>query len=284
ENANAVREITIGAANLQSSSQGSPSQNVGPLTYDKFGRFHPFGTLTNGKDLFTVIAYGARISLFIGIVAISLGAMIAGFLAVATAYYKGLFDLATVVASDTTQSLPSIMLLIAVAVIFQNHWLSNIYNGALLIALIFAFIYWPILWRAVRGPSLQVVEENWIDAAKSYGQRPVLIMQKHMLPYIIGYLLVYSSLSLAGVMIGTAGLSYLGLGITPPTPSWGRAISAGQPYVATVSWHISLIPGILITLVATGFNAFGDGIRDAIDPESAGEGEEVTSAAGGGGA
>ena len=111
-------------------------------------------------------------------------------------------------------------------------------------------------------------------------------MQKHMLPYVVGYLLIYASLTLGGIIIAVAGLSYLGLGITPPTPEWGRAISSGQPYVATASWHISLIPGIMITLIVVGFNAFGDGIRDALDPQSEG-GEDTggeAAVAGGGGA
>ncbi|MFB6266307.1 MAG: ABC transporter permease, partial [Halodesulfurarchaeum sp.] len=135
----------------------------------------------------------------------------------------------------------------------------------------------------VRGPSFQVVEEEWVDAAKSYGQVPRKIMQKHMLPYIIGYLLVYGSMSLGGIIVLVAGLSYLGLGITPPTPEWGRAVSSGQNYVATASWHIATIPGLMITLVVTGLNAFGDGIRDAIDPESEGGRAEEAQATGGAG-
>jgi peptide/nickel transport system permease protein len=89
-----------------------------------------------------------------------------------------------------------------------------------------------------------------------------------MLPYISGYVLVYGSMTLGGAIIAIAGLSFLGLGVNPPTPEWGRAVNAGQDYVTTSSWHISLIPGVLITLVVTAFNALGDGIRDAIDPES----------------
>jgi peptide/nickel transport system permease protein len=89
-----------------------------------------------------------------------------------------------------------------------------------------------------------------------------------MLPYILGYVLVYGSMTLGGAIIAIAGLSFLGLGVSAPTPEWGRAVNAGQEYVGTVSWHISFIPGALITLVVTGFNALGDGIRDAIDPQS----------------
>jgi peptide/nickel transport system permease protein len=93
-------------------------------------------------------------------------------------------------------------------------------------------------------------------------------MRKHILPYIAGYLLVYGSMSLGGAIIAIAGLSFLGLGIDAPTPEWGRAVNAGQQYVASQSWHISLIPGVMITLVVMGFNAMGDALRDAVDPKS----------------
>jgi peptide/nickel transport system permease protein len=152
--------------------------------------------------------------------------------------------------------------------------------------LIFAATSWPFLWRAVRGPAFQIAEQEWIDAARSFGQAPHKTMQKHMAPYILGYLLVYGSLSLGGIIIATAALSFLGLGIQPPTPEWGRAVNLGRSYIATISWHISTIPGILVVIVVTGFNAFGDGIRDAIDPQSEGGSEaadEGVAAAGGGG-
>jgi peptide/nickel transport system permease protein len=108
-------------------------------------------------------------------------------------------------------------------------------------------------------------------------------MKKHMVPYVFSYILIYASLSLGGIIVGVAGLSFLGLGISPPTPEWGRLIADGQQYVASPSWHISLIPGILITILVTGLNAFGDGIRDAVDPKSEG-GKTEEAVAGGSGA
>ncbi|MFC7045338.1 ABC transporter permease [Halobacteriaceae archaeon GCM10025711] len=280
-----VQEVVVGVANVGSGSQGTATRNVGPWTYDDFGRFHPFGTLTTGKDLFTFLVYGSRISLFIGLATMVTAALVAAALALGTAYYKGLADLLVVVTSDSFQALPVLMVVILMAYLFAGTWIASLYNGAILLVVVFALVYWPYLWRAVRGPSLQVSEQEWVDAAKSFGQRPRVIMEKHMAPYIVGYLFVYGSMSLGGVIVGVAGLSFLGLGITPPTPEWGRAINAGQPYVASASWHISLIPGILITIVVTGFNALGDGIRDAIDPQSeGGEGETEVVAAGSGGA
>ena len=290
DSSGSVEQITVGSANLQSSSQGTPTRNVGPLQYDEFDRYHPFGTLTSGKDMFTFMVYGARVSLFIGLVTMGLAGFVATSFALLSAYYKGLVDLLVVITSDSIQSLPTIMLLILLSVVMADTWIAGVYNGALLMALILALTYWPIIWRAIRGPAFQVSEQEWVDAARSFGQKPRVTMQKHMAPYILGYLLVYTSMSLGGVIISVAGLSFLGLGINAPTPEWGRAINGGQNYVTTVSWHISFIPGMLIVLVVTGFNALGDGIRDAIDPQSqaaAGGDEEAGGAevaAGGGGA
>ncbi|WP_435147144.1 ABC transporter permease [Halobaculum sp. P14] len=264
---NSVETINVYSANINSRSVGTDN-NVGVWSYDDYGRFHPFGTLPSGKDLFTFIAAGARISLIIGLFSVGLSAVIATTFALLSAYYKGAVDLAFVLVSDSIMALPRLLLLIMLTVVFGGTWVGNLYSGAFLLALIFAGTGWPYMWRSLRGPALQVSEREWIDAAKSFGQSPAKIMKKHMFPYITGYLLIYGSMTLGGAIIAIAGLSFLGLGVNPPTPEWGRAVNAGQNYVGGPSWHISLIPGLLITLVVTGFNALGDGVRDAIDPES----------------
>jgi len=280
-----LENVTVGQANLGARSQGTPDQNVGVMQYDEYGRFHPFGTLPSGKDMFTFMAAGARVSLFIGLLSIGLSGFIAASFALLTAYYKGLVDLAVVITGDSIMSLPRLLFVMLLSVVLSDTWIASVYSGGLLLALIFAATGWPILWRAVRGPAFQIAEQEWIDAAKSFGQKPRVTMQKHMAPYILGYLLVYASMSLGGIIIGVAGLSFLGLGVSAPTPEWGRAIDIGQSYVTTASWHISFIPGILIVLVVTAFNALGDGIRDAIDPQSeGGDGEGTEAAAAGGGA
>ncbi|MFC7228298.1 ABC transporter permease [Salinirubellus salinus] len=279
-----VEEVLPANANLAAASTG-PDQYTKPFSYDQFGRYHPFGTMqTPGQDLFTFMAYGARISLFVGLIAIAISSFLAALFGLLTAYYKGLIDLSVVMVSDTIQTIPAILLLILLSVVFADHWLTTIYDGGFLIAVILGFVYFPGLWRAVRGPAFQVSEQEWVDAARSYGQRSTQTMRKHMLPYILGYLLIYGSLTIGGVIITTAALSFLGIGITPPTPEWGRAVAGGRSYVTTNSGHIALIPGLLIVFVVTAFNAMGDGIRDAIDPQSeGGEGGAAEAAAAGGG-
>ncbi|MFC7155946.1 ABC transporter permease [Halomarina halobia] len=288
EEAGEVRTTNYGQANLATASTGGddPADTVSIGEYDEYGRFHPLGTLpTPGGDLFTKLAYGARVSLFVGLLAIGISGLIAVGLGLLTAYYKGLADLAAVVVSDSIQAIPAILLLILMSVVFSEHWLGDFYNGGLLIALVFGFIYWPGIWRLIRGPAMQVSEQEWVDAARSYGQRSTVTMRKHMLPYIVGYLLVYASMTIGGVIITTSALSFLGIGINPPTPEWGQVVADGRGYVATASWHIAFVPGVLIVLVVTAFNALGDGIRDAIDPQSEGGGgaAEEAAVAGGGG-
>jgi len=285
EDADEVATITVGDANLDSTSQGIEDRHVGPLSYDQYNRYHPFGTLPSGQDLFTAVALGARVSLFIGLLAIGVSAALSTTLALVSAYYGGLVDLVIVLLSDATQSLPQLLVVIMLSVVLSQTWLATLYNGGVLLALIFALTGWPSLWRAIRGPALQVSERTWVDAADSYGLAPQTTMRRHVLPYIVGYLLVYASMNLGGIIIGTAGLSFLGLGVSPPTPEWGRLVNVGQSLLTTRSWHIAVIPGVLIVVVVTGFNALGDGVRDAIDAETdtSEEGETAATASGAGG-
>jgi len=278
-----VVTVSVGQANLESVSQGTADRNVPPLTYDAFGRYHPFGTLPSGQDLFTTVAAGSRVSLFVGLLAITISALVAVGLAMVSAYYGGVVDLVVVLVSDATQALPQLLVVILLSVVLSGTWIAQLYNGGVLLAVIFALTGWPSLWRAIRGPALQVAERDWVAAADSFGQRPQTTMRKHVLPYVAGYVMVYASMNFGGIVIGIAGLSFLGLGISPPTPEWGRIVDVGQPLLTTASWHVAVIPGLLVVLVVTGFNALGDGIRDAIDAETDLSNEEETSAAASGG-
>ncbi len=276
-----VETITHVFANLDSRSDGQ--NTVGVMSYDDYGRWAPMGTTNRGQDMMTHLSYGARTSLVIALTAIILGALTAVVLSLLAAYYKGITDIATVLTSDTIQAVPALLLIMLLSVIFQqgNHPLAQPLDGGFLLALIFAFTLWPGMWRAIRGPSLQVAEQEWVDAAKSYGQTPLRTMRKHMAPYIAGYILIYASLLIGGVIISTAALTFLGLGINPPTPEWGRLINGGQSFVATSSWHVATIPGLAIVFVVVAFNALGDAIRDAIDPEADVDESEAATAGGG---
>ena len=274
-----VETSAHGTLNIQTRSNGD--SNVGPFSYDQYDRWAPFGTNSDGKDLFTFLVYGARTSLVIGLLATGLSAGFALALAMVTAYYRGLVDLVAVIGSDSIQSVPFILLVLLLFVVFReaNHPIVSLYDGGILLALILAFTYWPALWRSIRGPSLQIAQAEWIDAAKSFGQRPSVTMRKHMAPYVVIYIIIYASLVLGTIVITTAALSFLGLGINPPTPEWGRMIAEGRSFISTKSWHVATIPGILIVFVVTGFNAFGDALRDAMDVQA-----DIGGEGGGGGA
>jgi peptide/nickel transport system permease protein len=280
-----VEEVTVGEANDNSESTGAAS-NVGVNQFDDFGRYHPFGTLPSGKDLFTFIVAGSRVSLMIGLLSVLMSATIATVFALSSAYYKGRTDDSLVLLSDAIMAMPQLLLLIFLAKMFAQTWFGEVYNGGMALAVIFAITGWPYLWRSIRGPALQVSESMWVDAARSFGQSPWTIMRKHIYPYILGYLLIYGSMTLGGAIVAVAGLTFITpeIGVQRPTPEWGRAINLGQNLVQTQSWHISLIPGVLITIIVTGFNALGDGIRDAIDPQSEAASAEGEAGGRGGGA
>lgn len=263
-----VETIYYGEANLNSHSDGQ--KTVEPWSYDDFDRWMPLGTTPSGQSMLTHLSYGARTSLVIALTAVSLGALVAITLSLLSAYYKGLLDILVIFLSDTIISIPVLVLVMMLVVIFRDsgHWIAEPLDGGLMIALILGFAYWPAMWRSIRGPSLQVSEEEWVDAAKTYGQTPRKIMRKHMAPYIASYIMIYASLLIGGIIITVSALSFLGLGINAPTPEWGRLINEGRPFIATSSWHVSTISGIMIALVVLAFNALGDGIRDAIDPEA----------------
>jgi len=285
EDVGEVRETSVTTANLFSSSKGV-TQNFGLWSYDNYDRFHPAGTMSqasNGKDLFTFMAYGARVSIFIGVFAAIVAGGIALSLALLTAYYRGLLDLVAVLTSDAFSAMPQLLVLIMLVSVLADHWISSIYSGGFLIAFLFGIWGWMGLWRAVRGPAFQVAQNEWVLASKGFGERPWNIVRKHVAPYVIGYLLIYLSMSVGGYMIGAAGLAYLGIGVEAPTPEMGRAIARGQSLITTQSWHISVVPGLAITVLVLGFNALGDGIRDAIDPKTSGDDAAGEAAAAGGG-
>lgn len=231
-------------------------QNLNASELPVFSEDHWLGTDNYGRDVWSRIVYGARISLVVGIVAVSLGLIGGITLGMLGGYYKKL-DGVIMRIVDLLFSFPGILLAMLIIAIL----------GTSLINVAIAISIWsiPTCARIVRGSVLSIKEKEYIMAMKSLGASDLRIMFKHILPNAFAPIIVFATMRMATAILSTASLSYLGLGAQPPTPEWGAMISQGQAFMWS-SPHLTVIPGIAIMLTVFAFNVVGDGLRDAIDP------------------
>ena len=215
-----------------------------------------FGTDELGRDVFSRVAHGARISVPIGLFIIFF-AMLAGSLIGASAgYIGGVYDLIIMRVADITLSFPSIVLALAIAVVLG----PGLINA--LIAMI--LVWWPAYARLMRGQVLSIKNNEYVTAAVVVGGKHRHILLSHILPNAFAPILVKASLDAGDVILTVAALSFIGLGAVPPTPEWGAMISLGR--YKFYSWWMTTFPGLAILSVVLGFNFLGDGVRDAFDP------------------
>lgn len=220
---------------------------------------HPFGTDEQGRDILARVLYGTRTSIIVGVGAVSFAALVGVSLGIVTAYYGGLVDSLGMRAMDVLLAFPAILLAIAL--------LASLGRGFTSIILALGVAYVPSFARVTRSKALSVKSEEYVTAAEVMGYPDYSVLKDEILPNCVTPIIVQSTFSLAVAIIAEAGLSFLGLGVTPPTPTWGIMLSTAQQYITTAWWY-SLFPGLAIMVTVLGYNLLGDSIRDVLDPQS----------------
>ena len=224
----------------------------GPLSP---GGPHPLGTDTLGRDVWARLAFGARTSLFVGGLAMAVSLAIGMSVGLVAGYFGTWVDAALMWLVDLVLTMPSLLLLIVLATIFPPSILT--------IPLVIGAIGWTTFARTVRGEVLSLREREYVQAARALGASDARIILRHLLPGVLPGAVVLAALGMSGAIVVDAGLSYLGLGVPLPRPSWGRMVSDAQTYIAVAPWLV-VAPGIAIALAVVGFNLIGYGLIDLI--------------------
>ena len=220
---------------------------------------HLLGTDEIGRDVFSRMIYGARISISVGIIAVTISLIIGTFLGLISGYFGGKIDIIIMRFVDIMLCFPSFFLILMVIAFLE----PNIYNVMIVIGL----TSWTGLARLVRGETLTIKERDFITAAKGLGLRKRRIIFVHILPNVISPVIVSSILGVGAAILVESGLSFLGLGVQPPTPSWGNILTSGKDYIH-IEWWLSLFPGLAILITVLGWNLLGEGLRDVFDPRT----------------
>ena len=219
---------------------------------------HPLGLDDLGRDVLSRIVYGARVSLRVGFSVVVLASLIGVTLGAIAGYFGGWADVLVMRTCDILLSFPGILLAIALVAV-----LGPSLNNVILALVITAWVGYA---RLVRGQVLKVREMEYVTAAKAMGAKSPRVIILHVLPNVINPVIVMATLGLAGAILSEAALSFLGLGVQPPTPSWGAMLTAGRRYLGLAN-HLAIFPGAAIMLAVMGLNFLGDGLIDALDPK-----------------
>lgn len=227
---------------------------------------HPFGTDALGRDLFTRCLYGGRVSLTVGFLVVLITLAIGIPIGAVSGYFGGWIDNVLMRITDAALALPALLILILLSAIVREVELPFFQrNNVLTIALVIGVLSWMTVARLVRASFLTIREQEFIVAANCVGAANLRIMQRHILPNAVGPIIVEATLEMGYAIMEEAGLSFLGFGIQPPTPSWGNLLNSAWEHMIKHPW-LAIFPGLMIFLTIISINYIGDGLRDAFDP------------------
>jgi ABC-type dipeptide/oligopeptide/nickel transport system permease subunit len=240
----------------------SPIANDQMQTFARPSWDYPLGTDQLGRDMLSRVIHGTRISLLVGVSSVVLALFVGVPLGLIAGYYGGRVDSIVMRVMDLILAFPIYLLAIILMVIFTP---TAGLIGTMKVTGAIAIVRIPIYARLVRGSVLSIKEKEYIEACRALGVRDPLILARHILPNCLAPIIVTTTLGIATSIIVEATLSFLGLGTQPPTPSWGWDLKANVSFIQANAW-LSLFPGLAIFVTVLGFNLFGDGLRDALDP------------------
>jgi peptide/nickel transport system permease protein len=240
----------------------APADPIDMTLDDQFqapSRAHLLGTDDFGRDVLSRVIYGSRLSLKVGLISVSISLIVGALVGLVSGYFGGWLDIVIQRFIEIMLAFPELILALAIMAILG----PSLRNA--MIAIGIASI--PVYTRVTRGQVLSLREKEYVEAARAAGAGHTRLIFRHILPNTMSPLMVIATLGIAGSILAASGLSFIGLGAQPPSPEWGAMLASGREYLRH-QWWIATFPGIFIALTVLGFNLFGDGLRDALDPRA----------------